>query len=61
MKIIAYQILTATSPGDLEDYVNQAIQDGWQPLGGVSFSPTTGMHTTAPYNYRQAMVKYESN
>jgi hypothetical protein len=35
-KILKYRVLTARSQKQLEVAVNDAIQEGWQPLGGIS-------------------------
>jgi len=43
-----HRIITARTPGQLEDRVDQAMQEGWQPSGGVSstgFLGTTLMQT----------------
>lgn len=61
MKIVAYKVLKSHNADELTVDVNKAIQDGWQPIGGVSLALTTGMLTSAAYTYTQAMVKYESN
>lgn len=44
-----YKVITAGRPGNgpedslamLAERVNDAIRDGWAPLGGVSFPPST--------------------
>lgn len=61
MKIVAYKVLKNELHADLTVEVNKAIKEGWQPLGGVSHCPTTGIRTSNAYDYIQAMVKYESN
>lgn len=51
-----YQILTATSPQELEKQVNQAIEQGLQPHGDLQVSrvfvagtPTTQQHINSLY------------
>jgi hypothetical protein len=53
-KIVKYVIIETHSARDLRVEVNEAIKNGWQPLGGVSVS-TDGSYTA----YIQAMVKYD--
>ena len=56
-KITDYQILTYTHRNHLERKVASCIEEGWQPLGGVSVCLYT---TTGNYiEYFQAIVKYE--
>ena len=56
-KITDYQILTYIQRDYLEMEVARCIEEGWQPLGGVSVCLYT---TTGNYiEYFQAIVKYE--
>ena len=56
-KITDYQILTYIQRDYLEREVARCIEEGWQPLGGVSVCLYT---TTGNYiEYFQAIVKYE--
>lgn len=56
-KITDYQILTYIQRDYLERKVASCIEEGWQPLGGVSVCLYT---TTGNYiEYFQAIVKYE--
>jgi hypothetical protein len=67
-----YKVITAAKPGNgpeaslsaLAERVNDAVRDGWTPLGSVSFPPTTdmapGSTVDAPVHFIyacQAMVK----
>lgn len=56
-KITNYQILTHSQSRYLEREVARCIEEGWQPLGGVSVClyTTSGNYT----EYYQAIVKYE--
>jgi len=47
-----YNILSAGSPSDLINQANKAIEDGWQPIGGVIQAKT--------YKFMQAMVRSET-
>lgn len=51
MKVVRYEIVTATTVQDLTAKVNDYISDGWQPVGGVCV-----MEEGVPAFY-QAMVK----
>ena len=42
----------------LIDEVNQKIQEGWQPLGGICYNPHYGKHEDV---YLQAMVLKNAN
>ena len=64
----AYLILANESWVELMVSVNQAIRDNWQPMGGISISPSriapTGMNMHGinfipGTEYVQALVKYE--
>jgi len=35
-KIVKYRLLVANSQNKLETAVNAAMQEGWQPLGGIA-------------------------
>lgn len=58
-RIVEYKILTSADIGwsykteTLDKLVNQAIAEGWEPIGGVGINATD---TSAPYFY-QAIVK----
>lgn len=67
-----YKVITAAKAGNapdsglamLAERVNDAIRDGWTPLGGVSFPPLTDMAPGSTIDNRvhfiyacQAMVK----
>lgn len=52
-KIIDYAVVKAQDATTLATVVAARIQDGWQPLGGVS---TGGIDRST---HLQAMVKYE--
>lgn len=66
-KIIAYNILYGTGKSPLDGQVNEAIANGWQPLGGVCvgsyvYSSRTehgDTEVTTDYSEMQAMVRYE--
>lgn len=49
-----YIIIRAQTWNTMEDKVNKAIREGWEPQGGVSFSMTDA---TANTLYVQAMTK----
>ena len=49
-KVIDYEVLCRGTINDLVAAVLYAIQQGWEPIGGVD-------HTD--FNWAQAMVKYE--
>jgi hypothetical protein len=58
-KIIEYKIVRSNDVEDIDFLVENALADGWQPLGGVSVS----LSESDEYRYieyAQAMVKYES-
>ena len=59
-RIVEYKTLYGPIGGEsFTDGINQYIQDGWQPLGGVSVvdvSPHSGIILE---KLLQAMVKYE--
>lgn len=62
--IIDYKLVVEQSNITLDRIINDLIQDGWQPNGGVAVAVT---ESGAPYDkdsyyhivYAQAMVKYE--
>jgi hypothetical protein len=54
-KITQYNLICETFSNSLRLYVNEAIQDGWEPVGGIALS--TGNHYV--FSYCQAMVKKE--
>lgn len=51
MKIVDYAVVQASSNNSLAARIRNYIQDGWQPLGGVSVDCDDYCH--------QAIVKYE--
>jgi len=55
MKIVDYRLIAVGSDDSLEDKVNNAICDGWQPFGAVCAN-TDDQERECFY---QAMVKYE--
>ena len=56
MTITNYEILTEYDVNDLGRVVQQAIKDGWQPLGGVAVTEAEPGHGY-PTLFVQAMVK----
>ena len=58
-KIVSYNLAYGHNVADLERTVEELIEAGWQPLGGVCvvFDPTPG---SPSWNHFQAMVKYEA-
>ncbi len=58
-----YKIFEKTTISSLEYVVNQALENGWILVGGVSH--TNGNSTTNSYHlhegYSQAMIKQEDN
>lgn len=54
MKPCEYDILDETSPGKLIDAVNEAIEDGWQMVGGLVVVPDNNPSGRIFY---QAMAK----
>jgi hypothetical protein len=54
-KIIQYDLICESFNNSLKSCVNEAIQDGWEPIGGIAFNK--GNHYV--FSYCQAMVKRE--
>jgi hypothetical protein len=54
-KIIEYNVIEANHLFKLGMLVNKLIKNGWQPLGGVSYTDQPS------WNYIQAMVKYSED
>lgn len=57
-----YQILTSFQSHDLENQVNEAIVDGWIPIGGMSMTslqPEQAIVQNAFFYFSQAMVKHD--
>jgi hypothetical protein len=54
MKIVKYVVVVSYSPGNLAAQVNDHIEDGWQPLGGVS---SYAKEDGSP-GFQQAIVLY---
>jgi hypothetical protein len=55
MKATAYGVLTDGTLDKLRLQVNDAIADGWQPLGGICAAIQA---YGSPITYLQAIVKY---
>lgn len=53
-----YKLLTSGYADQLEKQVNEAISDGWEPLGGIGFSAFLRAGATATA-FCQAMTKEE--
>lgn len=53
--VVEYKILSATWKDNLEQFINDSILNGWQPLGGVSVHKIVG---ASGAEYSQAVVKY---
>ena len=59
-KVTAYLTLSAEGrPDALNEKVNEAIKEGWQPLGGISVVTSDGASQSKEYLFTQALVKYE--
>lgn len=54
MKIKRYVVLTCVDLTTLEDWVNDHISEGWQPLGNVTIHTWINQR-----NFYQTIVKYE--
>jgi hypothetical protein len=56
-----YKIIRGTDMLDLADAVNQAMDAGWEPLGGVMYAPPDPIESFAagatPHPYYQALVR----
>ena len=59
--IIDYGILESSKAYSLDKEVKLAIDEGWQPLGGISVClyATSGNSFESKKVYSQAMVKYK--
>ena len=55
MKATAYGVLSDTTLDKLRLQVNEAIADGWQPLGGICAAIQA---YGSPMTFMQAIVKY---
>ncbi len=58
-----YYVATSQSPGNLSEHINKMIEEGWNPIGGVSstavwFTDHEGFSHLRE-EYTQAMVKEE--
>ena len=53
-EIIEYRIITGTGDEELQEAINQAIKDGWQPYGELQ-TPTSIIWT----KFTQVVVKYK--
>lgn len=51
-----YLIVEATSAGVLQEKVQQYIDEGWEPLGGLSVAT----YAAGAWWYYQALIKRES-
>lgn len=51
-----YKVISDTSLKKFEELVNEAMADGWEPLGGVSSSQA---YIGYSYMYCQALIKQE--
>jgi hypothetical protein len=55
--ITEYFVCHESSPKELQDAVNKAIQNGWQPFGGVAVSMdiklVSGQHRTVPEEQKE--------
>jgi hypothetical protein len=56
-KIIEYRTIHEFSQKSHEIKVNQAILEGWQPLGGINVI-LASPKTSTEFIYSQALVKY---
>ena len=56
--ITEYLVLANSNPVQLTAKVNEKIQDGWQPLNGVSVSASISDGNSL-VSYSQALVKYQ--
>jgi hypothetical protein len=54
-KTIAYGVLSDTTLEKLRHQVNDAIKDGWEPLGGICAAIQA---YGSPMTFLQAIVKY---
>lgn len=52
-----YKIIEKESKIDLEREINKLIDDGWEPIGGISYSCGYGYGE----NYVQAVIKELKN
>ncbi len=68
-KITDYGLVFADTPENLEAGVTAAIEDGWQPIGGICFGPyIVEAHPDHPESepvkvnmrFHQAVVQYDS-
>lgn len=60
MKITSYSIVSEPEEDKLIESVQRAIQEGWQPIGGVSHSYVPSGHGAVGDEewYNQAIVQY---
>jgi hypothetical protein len=52
-----YTVIKHDSIEALIEVVNEYIQDGWKPLGGVAISTSVGSGSYSQSEYAQAMTK----
>lgn len=61
-----YKVITDNNTIDLENDINEAMDEGWKPQGGISvnvFMYTSGSQPREVTTFAQAMIKnvYESH
>lgn len=54
---MTYTIIRDEDFDGLIDRVNEKIEQGWEPLGGVAYSESQGVQTGWSTGWAQAMVK----
>lgn len=59
MRIVAYMVCEDSTEKELTDGVNELIEDGWQPFGGVCHAMVREEDDGLFYWYSQALVKYD--
>jgi hypothetical protein len=57
MKIVKYELVTASQSGRLNELVNEYISKGWAPYGNLTAAFYPG-NSGGYIAYGQAMVKY---
>ncbi len=59
--IIDYKVVSTKGTAELEAEIKNQLQNGWQPLGGVSSTTAVSNKTgTGVILFTQALVKYGS-
>lgn len=57
-KVTEYKLMSGTTESELEHAVAEAIQHGWQPIGGVSCVHAPPTHWSQSWDrFTQAMVR----